>query len=162
MPATAPCSVGAAFMLLIKPSGVGRGSVLLVAFTAVSILALCPAAAFSLLGTREVTVQFATQDGKPVANAEVQVFAPDAPKTPVVTGRTDAAGKFVFEADRDGFWSAEAHDADQVARVMIRVGGDSQSPSRLSPFLILGILAILLGVAIWYRLLRARTRRPRS
>ena len=123
--------------------------------------AASPAVAFNLFATHEVTTQFATQDGKPLANAEVQVFAPNDPKTPVITGRTDADGKFAFEADRDGFWSAEAHAADQVARVMIRVGGDAQQQqSRVPPLLVIGVLAILLAVAIWYRLLRARSRRP--
>jgi nickel transport protein len=120
-----------------------------------------PSAAFDLFATHEVTVQFATHDGKPMVNAEVQVFAPGAPKTPAVTGRTNAEGKFVFDADQDGFWSAEAKGADQVARVMIRVGGEAQqSQSRISPFLVIGALAILLALAIWYRLLRARNRRP--
>jgi hypothetical protein len=122
-----------------------------------------PAVAFDLFATHEVTVQFATQDGKPLANAEVQVFPPGGSKTPVITGRTDAEGKFVFDADQDGFWSAEAKGADQVARVMIRVGGsEQQSESWLSPFLLIGLLAILLALAIWYRVLRARSRRPRS
>ena len=108
-----------------------------------------PSFAFSLFGTHEVTTQFATQDGKPMANAEVEVFAPGDAKTPVITGRTDAEGKFVFEADRDGFWSAEAHGTDQVARVMIRVGGEAQqSQSRISTYLVSGVLAILLAVAI--------------
>jgi nickel transport protein len=127
------------------------------------VLAPSPSVAFDLFATHEVTVQFATHDGKPMANAEVQVFAPGDGKTPVITGRTDAEGKFVFAADQDGFWSAEAKGADQVARVMIRVGGESQQPqSWVSPFLLIGVLAILLAVAIWYRLLRARNRRPRS
>jgi hypothetical protein len=131
--------------------------------TTALLLARSPSVAFDLFAAHEVTTQFATQDGKPMANAEVQVFAPGDSKTPVITGRTDAEGKFAFEADRDGFWSAEAHGADQVARVMIRVGGETQQPqSRVSPYLVIGVLAILLAVAIWYRLLRARTRRPRS
>jgi hypothetical protein len=46
---------------------------------------------------------------------------------------------------------------------MIRVGGEAQqSQSRISPFLVIGVLAILLALAIWYRLLRARSRRPHS
>ncbi len=129
----------------------------------VLVLAPSPSVAFDLFATHEVTVQFATQDGKPMANAEVQVFAPGDARTPVITGRTDDEGKFVFEADQDGFWSAEAKGADQVARVMIRVGGESQQPqSRISPFLVIGALAVLLALAIWYRLLRARSRRPPS
>jgi hypothetical protein len=136
-------------------------------FVAVLILttALVPApsVAFDLFATHEVTVQFATQDGQPLANAEVQVFPPGDSRTPAITGRTDARGKFVFDADQDGFWSAEAKGADQVARVMIRVGGESQtSQSRISPFLVIGALAVLLALAIWYRLLRARSRRPPS
>jgi Domain of unknown function (DUF4198) len=136
-----------------------------VVFTLTTALLLTPspAIAFDLFATHEVTVQFATQDGKPLANAEVQVFPPGDGKTPAITGRTDAQGKFVFEADQDGFWSAEAKGAEQVARVMIRVGGESQQPqSRISPFLVIGVLAVLLALAIWYRLLRARNRRPRS
>jgi nickel transport protein len=127
-------------------------------------LALSPANALNLFATHEVTAQFATHDGKPMADAEVQVFAPGEAKTPVVTGKADADGKFVFEADRDGFWSAEARSSGEVARVMIRVGGESpsQSQSRISPFYVIGVLAILLAIAIWYRLLRARTRPPRS
>ena len=134
-------------------------------FTLTTALLLLPApsAAFDLFATHEVTVQFATQDGKPMADAEVRVFAPGGSKTPVITGRTNAEGKFVFEADQDGFWAAEAHTANEVARVMIRVGAESQQPqSRISPFLVIGALAILLALAIWYRLLRARNRRPRS
>jgi hypothetical protein len=129
--------------------------------TTALVVVPAPSAAFDLFATHEVTVQFATQEGKPLANAEVQVFAPGAPKTPAVTGRTNAEGKFVFDADQDGFWSAEAKGADQVARLMIRVGGESQtSQSRISPFLVIGALAVLLALAIWYRLLRARNRRP--
>jgi hypothetical protein len=139
--------------------------VFVVVFTLTTALLLAPSssAAFDLFATHEVTVQFATQDGKPLANAEVQVFPPGDGKTPTITGHTDAEGKFVFEADQDGFWSAEAKGADQVARVMIRVGGEAQQPqSRISPFLVIGVLAVLLALAIWYRLLRARNRRPRS
>jgi nickel transport protein len=129
---------------------------------ALCLLAASPLQAFDLFATHEVTAQFATADGKPLADAEVRVFAPGNPDTPVLTGRTDANGKFVFDADRDGFWSAEARGADQVARVMIRVGDGAQPQNRLSPFVVLGVLVVLLAIAIWYRLLRKRSQRPRS
>jgi nickel transport protein len=130
--------------------------------TALCLLAAAPSSAFNLFAAHEVTAQFATPEGKPMANAEVQVFAPGEARTPALTGRTDANGKFVFEADRDGFWSAEARNADQIARVMIRVGGETQPQSRVSPFFVLGLLAVLLVIAIWYRFLRSRVRRPRQ
>src|SRR5215472_9370906 len=132
-----------------------------VSLTAFFLFGATPSVAFDLFAKHEVTAQFATPDGKPMANAEVQVFGPGDAKTPVLTGRTDGNGKFVFEADRDGFWSAEARSADQVARVMIRVGGETQPQSRISPFLVFGVLAVLLLVPIWYRFLRPRSRRPR-
>ncbi|MBV9553150.1 MAG: hypothetical protein JO032_10195, partial [Alphaproteobacteria bacterium] len=139
-----------------------RLAFLVLTLTIALVLTPSPAIAFDLFARHEVTAQFATQDGKPLANAEVQVFAPGVAKTPVITGRTDAEGKFVFDADQEGFWSAEAKGADQVARLMIRVGGESQqSQSRISPFLVIGVLAVLLALAIWYRLLRTRSRRPR-
>jgi nickel transport protein len=130
--------------------------VLLGAVTALYLYAASPAGAFDLFATHEITAQFATPDGKPMANAEVRAFAPGDPSKPAVTGHTDAEGKFVFTADRDGFWSAEARSPDYVARVMIRVGGEDQSQSWLSPVLVVGFLVVMLALAIWYRRLRAR------
>jgi hypothetical protein len=120
-----------------------------------------PARAFDLFAAHEVTVQFATPDGKPMAHAEVRVFAPGEPNKPYTTGRTDADGKFEFGADRDGFWSAEARTGAEVARVAIRVEGNTGQGQGVSPAFILGGLAVLLVIAVWYRLLRAKARRPR-
>src|SRR6266849_5606261 len=69
---------------------------------------------------RRSNAQFAPTDGRRRAGAEVRVFAPGNSSRIARTGRTDAEGKFVFDADRDGFWSAEARNADYVARIMIR------------------------------------------
>jgi hypothetical protein len=128
---------------------------------ALHLLAASPVGALDLFATHEVTAQFATPDGKPMANAEVRAFSPADPNKPAVSGRTDAEGKFVFAADRDGFWSAEARSSDYVARVMIRVGDETESPNWLSPVLVVGFLVVMLAIAIWYRLLRARTHGPR-
>jgi hypothetical protein len=125
------------------------------------VCAESPARAFDLFATHEVTAQFATADGKPMANAEVRVFAPGDLRTPVETGRTDAAGKYVFTADRDGMWSAEARTKSEVARVMIRVGGPGQQQqrSRVPPIVVIGGLIALLAMAGWYRMLRLRNQR---
>ena len=137
------------------------GAPLLGTVVALQILATSPIGAFDLFATHEVTAQFATPDGKPMANAEVRAFSPADPSKPAVTGHTDAEGKFVFTADQDGFWSAEARSPDYVARVMIRVGNEQQSQSWWSPLFVVGFLAIMLALAIWYRLLRARAQRPK-
>jgi nickel transport protein len=132
---------------------------LLLAFLAAGI---APAAALDLFARHQVTVQFATQDGKPLANAEVRVFAPGEPSRPALTGRTDSEGKFEFGADRDGFWSAEAHSGDEIARVMVRVGsGEPQKDEPLSPYWLIGGLVLLLVLAFSLRILRRRARRPR-
>ena len=127
------------------------------------VLIESPTFAFDLFAAHEVTTQFATADGKPMANAEVRVFAPGEPQTPVETGRTNADGKFVFGADRDGLWTAEARTKSEVARVMIRVGGPAQQQQqrRIPPIVMLGGLLGLLALAAWYRILRLRNQRHR-
>jgi nickel transport protein len=129
-------------------------------------LSLCksPAAAFDLLATHQVTVQFATQDGKPMADAEVSVFAPGDLTHPVKTGRTDKDGKFEFGTDRDGLWTAEARNGTEVARATIKVGGSGgeKQGGEPSPYLVVGALGVLLVIAVWYRFLRTRARRRRG
>jgi len=120
-----------------------------------------PVLAFDLFARHQVTVQFATSDGKAMANAEVRVFAPGEPNRPALTGRTDSDGKFEFGADRDGLWSAEARDGSEVARATVRVGGQQQTEP-LSPYWLLGGLLLLLVIAVASRILRARARRPKS
>lgn len=128
----------------------------------VAVLWLVPgrAAALDLFAEHQVTVQFATQDGKPLANAEVRVFAPGRPDRPAITGHTDSQGKFEFAADSDGFWSAEARSGGEIDRVTVRVGAEPQRQQQpLSPYWVLGGLFLLLVLAFAYRVARARGRR---
>jgi nickel transport protein len=125
----------------------------------VVIAGTMPAAALDLFARHEVTVEFATADGKAMANAEVRVFAPGERNRPALTGHTDSEGKFQFGADRDGWWSAEARAGDEVARATVRVGGQEQKEEPLSPYLVIGALAVLLVVGLGLRMLRARGRR---
>lgn len=123
-----------------------------------------PAMGLDLFARHEVTVQFATPDGKPMANAEVRVFAPGRPDQPALTGHTDSQGKFEFPADTDGFWSAEARTGKEIVRVIVRVGGPGtgQQQKPLSPYWVLGGLFLLLVLAVAYRIMRARARRARG
>ena len=125
-------------------------------------LALCnsPAGAFDLFATHEVSVQFATSAGQPMADADVKVFAPGDLTHPVQTGKTDKDGKFGFGTDRDGLWTAQAEGNGEVARATIRVGdGANEAQQRHVPIIVIGGLLVLLVMAVWYRFLRARTRR---
>jgi hypothetical protein len=136
------------------------GSLARAALFALAALLLCksPAVALDLFATHEVTVQFATPDGKAMAGVDVTVFGPGDPTHAVTTGKTDKDGKFVFGTDRDGMWTAVARNGDEVARATIRVGGDSHEPNGISPYIIIGGLGVLLLMAIGYRFLRARAR----
>jgi len=139
----------------------GGGQAVRIALLLLALLVLCNsrAAALDLFAEHEVTVQFASQDGKPMANAEVRVFAPGAPNRVVQTGHTDSEGRFYFSADRDGLWTAEARAEGEVARATVRVGHPGAPESEpLSPYYVVGALAVLLAMAVGFRVLRARTR----
>jgi len=127
-----------------------------------AVVAPGPALAFDLFARHQVTVQFATSDGKPMANAEVRVFAPGEPNRPALTGRTDSEGKFEFGADQDGLWSAEARNGSEIARATVRVAGQEQKDEPLSPYWLFGGLLLLLVIAFGYRLMRMRARRPKT
>jgi hypothetical protein len=135
------------------------------AVLALAALLLCksPAAALDLFATHNVTVQFATPDGKPMADAEVSIYGPGDPTHVVKTGKTDKNGKFDFGTDRDGMWTAVARTGGEIARASIRVGGGegADEPNELSPYIILGGLGVLLAMAVGFRFLRARARRRR-
>lgn len=120
-----------------------------------------PAATADLFATHEVTVHFASPDGKPLANVAVRVFAPGKFDQPALTGHTDSAGTFEFPADQDGFWIAQAQSGGGIARIMVRVGGGAAQKQPLSPVWLLGGLFLLLLLAIGYRVARGRARRKR-
>jgi hypothetical protein len=130
-----------------------------------AMLVLCqwsgPAAALDPFAQHQVNVEFSTAGGKPLADAEVRVFAPGRLSTPALTGRTDKNGKFEFAANEDGLWSAEARTADEIGRVTIRVGGTRRNEEPLSPAWLIAGLLLLLVLAFGVRLARARSRRPR-
>ena len=128
----------------------------------VACLVPSPAAPLDLFARHQVTVQFATSDGKPMADTEVRVFAPGQPNRPAFTGRTDSEGKFEFGADQDGLWSAEARNGSEIARATVRVGGQEQKDEPLSPYWLFGGLLLLLVIAFGYRLMRMRARRPKT
>jgi hypothetical protein len=126
-------------------------------------LSAAPCPAQDLFARHNVTVQLATREGKPLADTEVRVFAPGKTGQPTLTGRTDSTGRFEFPANEDGLWSAEARSGDEIARVMVRVGGaGGQEQENLSPIWLIAGLFGLLILAFGYRVARARSRRPRS
>jgi nickel transport protein len=115
-----------------------------------------PATALDLFARHQVSVEFAAADGKKLADAEVRVFAPGKPNVPVLTGRTDKEGKFVFPADEDGFWTAEARAGDEIARATVRVGKSDARRELISPPWLIGGLLLLLMIAFAVRIVLIR------
>ena len=132
----------------------------MLALVLVTALLPAPAAALDLFAQHQVSVEFATADGRKLADAEVRVFAPGQPNVPVLTGRTDKDGKFEFPADQDGFWTAEARIGSEIARATVRVGKPGQQREPLSPLWLIGGLLLLLVLAFGIRVVLARRRRP--
>ena len=132
---------------------------LLLVLVVMPVLTVMLAGAVDLFARHSVTVQFATADGTPMADAEVRVFAPGQTASPTATGRTDKDGKFEFSANTDGFWMAEARINNEIARASIRVGGAANNSEPVSPYWVVGGLFALLVLAFGYRIARGRLRR---
>ena len=119
----------------------------------------CPAAALDLFARHQVSVEFATADGKPLADAEVRVFAPGKPNVPVLTGRTDKAGKFAVPGRRGRVLDRRGARRE---RDRPRHGaGRRAGPARelISPEWLIGGLLLGLCVALAVRVVLIRRRR---
>lgn len=60
-----------------------------------------------------------------MAEAQVQVYSPEDPQTPVFTGITDEAGQFVFVPDQPGDWEVSVRQAGHgdIAVIPVDTGG---------------------------------------
>lgn len=76
--------------------------------------------------TAAVELRATYAGGTPMAEAQVTVFAPDAPTEPWLQGRTDAAGRFIFgpDANRAGNWQVRVRQAGHGKIITIPIDGD--------------------------------------
>jgi len=81
-----------------------------------------------------IVIQAKYDTGRPMAEAQVTVFAPDNPASPWLSGKTDAAGRFHFMPDPaiPGTWAVQARQAGHGAMVHIPVSADMDDHSALS------------------------------
>jgi len=87
--------------------------------------------------TQAIEVNAEYDNGDPMVNAQVTVYAPNDPATPWLEGTTDNNGNFVFTPDssQSGNWSVQVRQAGHGSIVNVPVegnqaqaGGDSATP----------------------------------
>lgn len=63
--------------------------------------------------TQALEIQATYDDGTPMSNAQVVIYAPNDPSRPWLTGTTNQAGKFVFvpDGEQSGNWDVKVRQA---------------------------------------------------
>jgi nickel transport protein len=71
-----------------------------------------------------LTIQAKYDDGKPIAEAAVVIYAPRNPDTPWLKGKTDREGKFTFTPDnsQEGTWQVKVRQVGHGDTINIPVG----------------------------------------
>ncbi|QEQ01479.1 carboxypeptidase-like regulatory domain-containing protein [Thermosynechococcus sp. QKsg1] len=70
--------------------------------------------------------------GEPMANARVQVFAPDRPQQAVISGTTNAQGEFQFVPDRRGQWQVQVRQGGHGGLLTIPVATHAQATAEVA------------------------------
>ncbi len=79
--------------------------------------------------TQTVEVQAEYDSGEPMKNAQVQVFSPANPQSPILKGKTDEAGRFSFAPEGPGNWEVSVRQAGHGAIAVIPVQVEAAAPS---------------------------------
>ncbi|MBE9167682.1 carboxypeptidase regulatory-like domain-containing protein [Pleurocapsales cyanobacterium LEGE 06147] len=84
--------------------------------------------------TQAVEIEASYDDGTPMANAQVIVYAPDDPATPWLKGTTDSEGKFIFVPDASipGNWDVTVRQAGHGNIVNIPWGEENAASDTAS------------------------------
>lgn len=106
-------------------TGIGGSGLAAIAVVCTPLVALAHGAHIQSRTAAAVEIQASYDTGEPMAEAQVQVYAPEDPQTPVLTGVTDEAGKFVFVPDQSGDWEISVRQAGHgdIAVVPVETGG---------------------------------------
>ncbi len=96
-------------------------------------------------------IQASYDTGEPMAEATVQVYAPDDPQTPVYTGLTDADGKFVFVPTAPGNWEVSVRQAGHGDIAVVPVESEGAIASTFTNDAGLSLLqrGIVAGAITW-------------
>ena len=101
----------------------------LLALTAVPKQVLAHGANIDYRQTSAITIEAKYDDGTPMANAQVVIYAPSDRATPWLKGTTDDSGNFTFVPDTDtenvGDWDVKVRQAGHGDITSIPITGDS-------------------------------------
>lgn len=102
-----------------------------------------------------IVIQAKYDTGRPMAEAQVTVFAPDNPASPWLSGTTDVEGRFSFVPDPaiPGTWAVQTRQAGHGAMAHIPISADMddqpppspQSPTSTTPLQ----RAVMIGSVVW-------------
>ena len=84
--------------------------------------------------TSAVQVQATYDSGEPMAEAQVQIFAPGDPKNPAFMGTTDSQGQYVFVPSQSGDWEVSVRQAGHGDIAVVPIGTDSVTPAVIGTF----------------------------
>lgn len=104
----------------------------------------------------EITARF--DNGEPMSEAQVAIFAPGNPSAPWATGQCDKEGRYVFTPDssKPGTWDIQVRQAGHGEMIHINVGGDvaaAESGYTKSQIILMSVSIIwgLVGTALFFR-----------
>jgi nickel transport protein len=114
--------------------------------------------------TNAIEIQSRYDTGRPLANAEVVVYAPNNPNDPWKTGKTDEQGNFMFIPDSaiTGYWEVKVRQAGHGGLVSIPVETNTVTPvtqptqntASLNPlqrgFMIVSVIWGCIGTALFF------------
>lgn len=93
-----------------------------IAMITMPTIALAHGANIQSRTTSAIEIKASYDNGQPMAEAQVQVYSPGEPQTPVFTGTTDEEGQFVFVPDQLGDWEVSVRQAGHGHITVIPVG----------------------------------------
>ncbi len=105
--------------------------ILVLIFFSYSLKTLAHGSIIDYRSTKAIQVQASYDDGLPIANGQVIVYAPNNPTTPWLKGETDSKGHFFFIPDESlsGNWDVKVRKAGHGSIVSIPLTPDSDANS---------------------------------
>ena len=109
--------------------GIQGSGLAAIAIVTMPLIALAHGAHIQSRTTSAIEIKASYDNGEPMAEAQVQVYSPEDPQTPLFTGITDKDGEFVFVPDQPGDWEVSVRQAGHgdIAVIPVETGSTEVS-----------------------------------